>query len=231
MPAARRSPASPPRPWGPPDGARLRRVDDEDVRGRRGARRAPSRSPGAARCRRRRAPVSFGPRSSPRRCTARTMRSPLSVTIPGNTTSPTSPDRGRDDDLRQTGCAVEEGVRDIAGRDLRPEGEALVAAEPPAVWASPRTTRTSPSVIVGRSAASRLGRRPRCRPASAGVRPSGRPPPAARRRTATRDAPAAGTVRRRAGTARRASGRGCSGRRGSRPAAPVAAAGGARSAT
>ena len=73
--------------------------------------------------------VSFGPWSSPRRCTARMMRSPLSVTIPGNTGLPDQAGSGRDDDLGQTGRAVEQRVRDIAGRILRPEGEDLVGGQ------------------------------------------------------------------------------------------------------
>ena len=156
--------------------------------------------------------VSFGPWSSPRRCTARTMRSPLSVTIPGNTASPTSPDRGGMTTSARPDARLKSVSATSPARDLRPEGEDLVAVEPRGGFGVAAHDEDVALGDRGAARATRLGRRSRCRPGSDRGTPSGRPRPAGRRRTAIPPEPGAGTARRGAGTARRGSGRGCSDR-------------------
>ena len=142
------------------------------------------------------------------------MRSPLSVTIPGNTALPDQPGPGRDDDLGQARRAVEERVRDVAGGRLPPEGEDLVTVEPRDGCGVPAHDEDVALGDRGSLDGPPSARRPRCRPGSGRGTPASRPPRAGRRCTAIRRGLEAGTARRGAGTARRASARECSGRRG-----------------
>ena len=91
---ARRSRASHQARAEPPADGRRRAGRRRAPQDRRGSRRARPTFPGEGACRRPPSTVSFGPMSSPLRCTARITRSPLSVTMPGDTVSPTALERG-----------------------------------------------------------------------------------------------------------------------------------------
>ena len=69
-------------------------------------------------------------RSSPLRCTASTTRSPLSVTIPGNTVSPISSGPRRDDHLRHARLPADERVGVVVERVLIDERPGEVAEVP-----------------------------------------------------------------------------------------------------
>ena len=92
------------------------------------------------------------PRSSPRRCTANMTRSPLSVTIPGNTVWPISRRSGAGSTTSASpDVRLKSVVREVGGGVIRPEGEALVGRQAAAaVCALPRTIRTSPSASAAR---------------------------------------------------------------------------------
>ena len=72
------------------------------------------------------------PTSSPRRCTANTTRSPLSVTMPGKTRSPASADRGGITTSATPGPPVQQGLFrmvELVLRDQRPRVPAEVGSD------------------------------------------------------------------------------------------------------
>ena len=176
----------------------LGRIDDQHVGVWPAARRAPARSPAAAACRPPPARSRCGPRSSPLRCTARMTRSPLGVTMPGNTASPINAGARRDHDLGEAGSAVEQGVGDIGGRSSVAQRQALVGRQ---ARRRLRVAAHDEEIALGQRrplAAGRRRRRPACATRlEARIVARARRRPRARRDRVSPSGPGAGTRRRR----------------------------------